>query len=347
MSISKDKNGTYQVRWTERNTTTGESVRKAKRGFATKREARIFEEKMNDVKEFSSIGQLKEQYIASLKGYANEETRKDKKAMADRYLEPLYAFNTRDIKKTDIVSWRNGIAVLDRSTTVKNKILQLLKSISRYGSEYYEYPDFARFLKPFPKTSDDVKDITVMSPEDFALAMDQINNEVYKQFFIFLYHTGTRRGEAQGLLKSNVYEQDGKIYAKIVNSVDERSYELKTLKNPQSKRTILLDDQASEAIKTVSECEGDFVFGGETPLRHTNLTRYFNKALDAAGLPHYRIHDLRHSFISNAILNGVDIVTVSKYVGHNNIERTLNTYSHLLKDSESKMIDKMNLLFKK
>ena len=347
MSISKEKNGTYQVRWIENNSVTGESVRKAKRGFATKREARIFEEMMKDIREFSSIAQLKDQYISSLKGYASEETRKDKKAMADRYLEPLYVFNTRDIKKTDVIAWRNQIAVLERSTTLKNKILQLLKSVSRYGSEYYDYPDFAKFLKPFPKTSDDIKEITIMSPDDFNSAMEQISNEIYRYFFIFLYHTGVRRGEAQGLLKNNLIEKDGRVYARIVNSVDERTYSLKTLKNPQSKRTILLDDEAAHAAMRFMDSEGDYVFGGIAALRHTNITRYFNKALEKAELSHYRIHDLRHSFISNAILNGVDIVTVSKYVGHKNIERTLNTYSHLLKDSETKMIDQMNTLFKK
>lgn len=347
MSVNKEKNGTYTVRWYETNSSTGEAIQRKKRGFATKREARAFEDKMNDLKVYASIAQLKDQYIASLQGYASAETMKDKRSMANRYLEPLYGFNVRDIKKTDIVAWRNQIAVLDRSTCLKNKILQLLKSISRFGSDIYGYPNFAGFLKPFPKTSDDVKTIMVISPEDFDKAMENINMEIYRRFYTFLYHTGMRRGEAQALQKNSVVWVNGKEYVKIEKSVDERSYELKTLKNPQSKRTILLDDVARETIEPLLATDGDFLFGGESSLRHTNITRHFNKGLDGAGLPHYRIHDLRHSFISNAILNGVDIVSVSKYVGHKNIERTLNTYSHLLKDSEARMIDQLNSLFKK
>ena len=344
MSVVKDKN-TYSVRWYETNHVSGETIRRCKRGFATKREARIFEERMRDIKDYASFAQLKKMYIDSLKGYANDETRKDKNSMAERYAADLMAFNVRDIKKSDVIEWRNKIADLDRSTVTKNKILQLVKAISRFGSDYYDYPDFAKFLKPFPKTSDDVKNIKVISIEDFDLAMSCESNEVYRRFYTFLYHTGLRRGECQALQKSSFFEKDGCKYVKVEKSCDERNYGLKNLKNPQSKRTLLLDDVAADIVAPLMETDGDFVFGGECALKHTSITRHFNKALDAAGLDHYRIHDLRHSFISNAILNGVDIVTVSKYVGHKNIERTLNTYSHLLKDSEKRMISQINAIF--
>ena len=89
------------------------------------------------------------------------------------------------------------------------------------------------------------------------------------------------------------------------------------------------------------------MFGGIECLKCTSMRRYLDQAAAAAELPHCRVHDFRHSFISNAILNGMDIVTVSKYVGHSNIEMTLNRYSHLLKDSEQKMIEKMNEIYKK
>ena len=88
------------------------------------------------------------------------------------------------------------------------------------------------------------------------------------------------------------------------------------------------------------------MFGEYEALSPTSISRNFDKACKNANLPHYRIHDLRHSFISNAILNGIDIVTVSRYVGHSDIEMTLNRYSHLLKDSEKRMIDKLNILYK-
>lgn len=341
MSIHYDKNKkTYTVRWYETNKATGEKVQRAKRGFANKRQARLFEEETENLKYYASFSQLKKMYIDSLIGYTLKETRDGKDSMSDRYMAEFMPMNVRNIKKSDIITWRNKTAELNKSVEVKNKIIRLFKAISRFGAEVYEYPDFAKFLKPFPKTSDDIKEMKIISPDDFNKVVESVDNEVYKRFFIFLYHTGCRRGEAMALQKKSITIDDGRYYAKIENSI--RRGNIKTLKNPQSKRIILLDNMSSEAIRPLMSVEGDFIFGGLAPLSPTTITRYFDNALKLAGLEHYRIHDLRHSFVSNAILSGINVVSVSKYIGHSDIERTLNTYSHLLKDSEFKMIDTLN-----
>ena len=48
-----------------------------------------------------------------------------------------------------------------------------------------------------------------------------------------------------------------------------------------------------------------------------------------AGLPLIRFHDLRHTFATMAIENGMDIKTLSAMIGHISAETTLNIYSHI------------------
>jgi len=55
-----------------------------------------------------------------------------------------------------------------------------------------------------------------------------------------------------------------------------------------------------------------------------------------------RIHDLRHSHATWLINNGVNIVAVSKRLGHADIEQTLKTYIHLLESSDQGMMAKLN-----
>ena len=48
-----------------------------------------------------------------------------------------------------------------------------------------------------------------------------------------------------------------------------------------------------------------------------------------AGVPPFRLHDLRHFFASGLIAAGCDVVTVQRALGHAKASTTLETYSHL------------------
>lgn len=339
MSIEHDKaRKTYTVRWYEKNAVTGEMVSKKRRGFQTKKEARSYEEYITSVQEFASFKELSDEFLASQKGYANDETINTKKKTLEKYAQTLMPLNVKYLSKADLLKWRGEVVDLDVSVTTKNRIMQTVKAVFKYGEEVHDFPNYGKVLKALPKTSDDVQPLKVLAPTDFENVAQNVSNEVYRRFFVFLYHTGMRRGEAMALLKEDVHGRS----VDINKSVRRAKIGRKSLKNVASKRTIILDDKAYEAIEPLLQTEGEYIFGEHAPLSASQITRYFEQGLKGAGIQRYRVHDLRHSFISNAILNGADIVTVSRYVGHSNIEQTLNTYSHLLKDSEMRLVDILN-----
>jgi len=76
----------------------------------------------------------------------------------------------------------------------------------------------------------------------------------------------------------------------------------------------------------------DFVFPSMRGEGHIiGLRRVFAKACAAAGLAGVRVHDLRHSFASFAIADGVSLFLVGKLLGHANT-RTTERYAHLSND---------------
>jgi site-specific recombinase XerD len=59
--------------------------------------------------------------------------------------------------------------------------------------------------------------------------------------------------------------------------------------------------------------------------------------LPAAGLPDdVTLHTLRHTFASNLIASGCDVVTVQRALGHAQPSITLNVYSHLWPSAEDR-----------
>ena len=63
--------------------------------------------------------------------------------------------------------------------------------------------------------------------------------------------------------------------------------------------------------------------------------------LKRAGLPRIRFHDLRHTFATMALQNGVDVKTVSSMLGHYSAGFTLDTYAHVTTDAQLKAAQTM------
>ena len=66
---------------------------------------------------------------------------------------------------------------------------------------------------------------------------------------------------------------------------------------------------------------------------------------DRAGVPRIRFHDLRHSFATLSLEQGMDIKTVSHIFGHTDTGFTMNTYMHVTDSMQENVANTMeNLL---
>ena len=70
--------------------------------------------------------------------------------------------------------------------------------------------------------------------------------------------------------------------------------------------------------------------------RHTH-----EKILKAIGAEHIRFHDLRHTFATLALQNGVDVKTVSSMLGHYDAGFTLRTYTHATRQKQDEAAQTM------
>jgi integrase len=81
--------------------------------------------------------------------------------------------------------------------------------------------------------------------------------------------------------------------------------------------------------------DNDFVFSTTigTPSGVSDLwSSNFWPLRERAGLPHIRIHDLRHTAATLLLLDGVHPKVVSQMLGHSSIAMTLDMYRHIVPD---------------
>lgn len=74
------------------------------------------------------------------------------------------------------------------------------------------------------------------------------------------------------------------------------------------------------------------------------VTRKLHRMQDRASLPRIRFHDLRHSFATLSLEQGVDIKTVSHMLGHTDAGFTMNTYMHVTDSMQENVANTMGSL---
>jgi len=82
-----------------------------------------------------------------------------------------------------------------------------------------------------------------------------------------------------------------------------------------------------------------------SPTPPNRLTRRWQDACVSLGLPRVSFHALRHTHASALIADGVDVVMISRRLGHKNPTVTLNVYAHLFEPDDRKAADAIQAVF--
>ncbi|WP_304622607.1 site-specific integrase [Pelosinus baikalensis] len=167
---------------------------------------------------------------------------------------------------------------------------------------------------------------------------------------------GLRRGEILGLTWSNVDLKNREIHIIQQLRRSNSCIKLVKLKTSTSHRSLPIPDNlyiALTEVKALQEQqkstniyhdEGFICCKPNGEHLHPNyVSQSFSRAITRIGAPHIRIHDLRHTFATNALEAGVDLKTVSDILGHSDISITANHYLHPSRENKRNAIEKANI----
>ena len=185
-----------------------------------------------------------------------------------------------------------------------------------------------------PKTNYPPKQIlTDAQLEKFIAVVMQ--DELWRDFFYTELTTGLRRGEICGLRWSDFNAETGHL--KVSRTVLVKSGGGLTwgdTKTETGMRTILLPPSTAEMLRerkknSYSEWIFPNLYKPEQPLYPGSAYNRMKVLLKKAELPLIRFHDLRHTFATMALENGMDVKTLSATIGHVSAATTLDIYSYM------------------
>lgn len=333
----------------------GKRKQTTKRGFKLQREAKQYEEEfLRKVKGSSDMtfASLVDIYLEDCTHRLRKTTIAGKKHVIDTKIMPFFGhLPILDIDAKIIRQWQNEMLQTTtkrgtplRPTYIKN-ISNQLSAILNFGVKFYG-------LKSNPvhqtgsigKKHSDIINFWTLDEFNTFLPhiLDRPQNELC---FKLLFYSGMRVGELLALTLNdfdfvNKTVNINKSYARL--NCEDIISEPKTEK---SKRTITLPNQIfdllSNYVDKLTYYEPHYRL---FPFQKAYFTSQITRGCKKSGVKQIRTHDLRHSHASLLIELGFAPLLISERLGHEDIQTTLNTYSHLYPTKAEEVSKKLTQL---
>ncbi|RQW40503.1 site-specific integrase [Novosphingobium sp. LASN5T] len=241
-------------------------------------------------------------------------TRKGNRARIFKDLTDIFGHLRVDaIRKADVLRWRDSWA--DRSGAF-NRTIPILSVMMGYAEQLGMRPRGSNPCRGTPRYKRKLVDRFLSAREFNRLAGSlrdfEESSPIAVQAIRLLIYTGARHGEVVGLRWEWVQPPrlmlpDSKTGAKIV----------------------YLNRQAQAVLDAMpNKADTGLVFPSVRGDKPIALSPIWHEIRRHAALPDVRLHDLRHSFASIAIADGISLVVIGKLLGHA-LAETTERYAHL------------------
>jgi len=275
--------------------------------------------------------------------------------LAEQQIIPhLGATTLQKLRPAQIQDWhstllrsggKDGRPLSARTVGHAHRVLH--RALSRAATAEIVSRNVASTMRP-PKVES--TEVEILSAQDMGDMLSKIQGHAMYPLVAVALGTGVRRGELLGLQWGDI-DLDGATL-RVARSVEETKSGLR-LKSPKTKhgrRTVSLPPSIVDALRAHRSQQREIRVAlglgreaSDTPVFCTpegallspdNLSRDWRRLVKSRGLPSVMFHALRHSHASALIASGLDVLTVSRRLGHGSPMVTLTIYAHLFEKTD-------------
>lgn len=285
------------------------------------------------------------------------QTREDyQRALNTVILPVLGPIKLKDLKRTEIEAWKvslkkigpNGKRGLSDSTV--NKHTHLLGAIIKMAIDDGYVDKNPMPIRRGKKRVTSKRKIAPYTPNTVTRIADAFPAK-WRILIWIMYYTGLRPSEALGLTYDRLDFKAGTIT--VDRQISRYSDEVfsDTLKTYASYRVIgfpkVLQKLISEHLSKFGEGPEGLILQNRSGKiwRYKDAAAMFREVLTSIGIrvDGEGLHNLRHTFVSNAIRRGVSAKRIQVWVGHKSITETMDTYGHLFPDDFDEMTSMIDM----
>lgn len=244
----------------------------------------------------------------------------------------------KNITNTDIQLCINKLTTKGlKYNTIKNYLARLSTAFNAAVKQFHflNKSPIENIEMKKPKKSEKVKALTT---SEFEELINTFQNSIYDNYTIILIIAGTcglRISEILGLTWNDIDFGNNTIDVnkqwKVVETKPYKKFGFGELKTQNSYRIVPMPQSTADYLRN---------YRNSNPINFQNrliknrssdgVITFLNKKFKSLGY-NISIHDLRHTYATKLIANGVDFKTAAKLLGHE-VDQTMKTYSHVTQD---------------
>jgi integrase len=201
----------------------------------------------------------------------------------------------------------------------------------------------------------------VLDGDQVRLMVERLRGRAMYPKAVTALFTGLRRGELLALRWSNVALESADRHIKVREAIEETragGLRFKAPKTANGERDVSLPDIVVEALRDYrrQQLEVRLALGlgklvddallfpklDGTPQSPRAFSKEWADVAASIGLPDITFHALRHTHASHLIDAGIDVVKISRRLGHSSPAITLKVYAHLFRRRDDKSSKAIN-----
>ena len=197
---------------------------------------------------------------------------------------------------------------------------------------------------------DEGHEMTILSPAEVKVLLNGLRGHSYHPIAALALATGMRRGELLALQWSDIDLAKGIIRVERSLEQTQAGLRVKPPKSTAGKRSVTIAGDAvamlRDHLRQQRELRLQLGQGGQPVLVFCNVegdhlppdsvSRNWSRTCSDRGLPVVPFHALRHTSVSMLLGAGMDVLTVSRRIGHRKASITLDIYGHLIEGSDAR-----------
>lgn len=282
--------------------------------------------------------ELEKQYMNYQESQLKKTSYETIKSRINKYIHNFFKKIDLPINVEYLIKFKTYLKLQKISDSYKRSLYTELACILKFGYRLYDIQSNTNKIKNFKKPLK--KQLNYFTNEQYLHFRKNLKSPYYQALFDLLFYTGARRGEALALTRNDI-----KGNSIIIN----KSYTRNTIQSPKTQASIRIEEIPEQLkIELIAISKG--IKNNERIFKDTSYTtikRVLDKTCLISKLPEIRVHDFRHSHITNLLYYGFTPQGISKRVGHSNTETLFNTYAEIYNKEDKKISNKLNKELKK